>query len=103
MAKPTRRADPFYRANLKSAPESTEDVVVGGAIGHAEEGIDIDGKIGSDLVDQSGIDRSDPGLMFPRTDGVVELKVSAQVAYDGARDSYRILPLHTHVPAARLV
>jgi hypothetical protein len=68
-----------------------------------EEGIDIDGKIGSDLVDKPRVDRAGPGMIAAGADGVIKLEVTAQVAYDGARDSYRILPLHTHVPAVSLV
>ena len=85
---------------LEAVTETAKYIVIRSAVGQAEERIHINGKIRSDLINQTSVECSDPGA---RPDRVVEFNIATQIPDDCAGEPDRILPLHTHVAAARLI
>src|SRR5262249_39571879 len=85
---------------LKAIAESAKYIVIGSAICQPEERIHINGKIRSDLINQTGIECAHP---WSRTDRIVEFNIATQIPDDRAGKPDRILPLHLHVTAAGFI
>ena len=91
------------RTELKAIAESAEDIVIGGVIGESEERVYVDREIWRYLINQTGIECADPLLIMTCAHRVVEFHIAAQISDDRAGEADRILPLHTHVAAARFI
>src|SRR5262249_26866875 len=85
---------------LETVAETAEYVVIGGAVGESEKRVYIDRKIRSDLIYQTRVECADPGS---RTDRVVEFNIATQIPDYCTGEPDWILPLHTHVVAARFI
>jgi hypothetical protein len=71
--------------------EAAKYIVIGSAICQPEERIHINGKIWSDLIDQTSVQCADP---WAGPDRVVKFKIATQISDNRARESDWILPLH---------
>ena len=69
---------------IEAPAETYKDIVIRSAVIEAEERIHIDGKIRSDLIDQTCIERSNPGLVLACADRVIKFDVAVQIPYDCA-------------------
>ena len=90
-------------ADLEATAETDKNVEVVGALSQPKERIDVDREIRRHLINQTGIQRTDPRMVFAGTDRVVEFNITAQFASDCARNTDRVVPLDASIVAARLI
>ena len=88
---------------LETVAEAAKYIVIGSVIRESEERIHVDREIRRDLIDQAGVECADPLLTVAGAHSIVEFHIAAQISDDRAREADWILPLHTHVAAARFV
>jgi hypothetical protein len=62
---------------LEAPAETYENVVIRSVVIEAEERIHVDGEIRSDLIDQTCIERPNPGLVLACADRVIKFDVAA--------------------------
>ena len=67
---------------LEAIAKSGENIVIGCVVSESEERVYVDGEIWRYLINETGVECADPGLIMTCAHGVVEFDVAAQIADD---------------------